>query len=115
MRCRLRGQTEFELLDQKLEFWLGLSVACQQHLAAVGRGQMNIDHLDGGELLKTTARDQSWRQGMEATVQRDLQTISQERDEDMGFDPVLVLMEDRPYGQIALQVLNASSTATSWV
>ncbi len=37
-------------------------------------------------------------------MQRDLQTISQERDEDMGFDPVLVLMEDRPYRQIAFQV-----------
>ena len=47
-----------------------------QHLAAVGRGQMNIDHLDGGKLLKSAARGQSWRQSVRATLQRDLQTVS---------------------------------------
>jgi hypothetical protein len=41
---------------------------------------------------------------VQATLQRDLQAISQERDEDVGFDPVLVLMEDRPYCQISFQV-----------
>ena len=66
---------------------------------------MNIDHLDGGELLKSTARSQSWCKRMESTLQCDLQTIGQERHEDMGFDPVFVLMEDRPYGQVALEVL----------
>jgi len=74
---------------------------------------MNIDHLDGGELIHTTARGQSRRQCMQATLQRDLQTISHERDEDVGFDPVFVLMEDRPYRQIALQILECLSTATS--
>ena len=74
---------------------------------------MNIDHLDGSELLKRAARSQSWRQCMQATLQRDLQAISQERDEDVGFDPVFVLMEDRPYRQIALQILECLSTATS--
>ena len=65
---RLRRQTELELLDQKLEFWLGLSVACQQHLAPVGGWQMDIDHLDGGELLESTARGQSRRQSMQAAL-----------------------------------------------
>ena len=41
---------------------------------------------------------------MEAPLQRDLQAVRQECDEDMGFDPVLVLMEDRPDRQIAFQV-----------
>ena len=41
---------------------------------------------------------------MQATLQRDLQTIGQERDEDVGFDPALVLMEDGPYRQVTLQV-----------
>src|SRR6476646_4868447 len=66
---------------------------------------MNVDHLDRGKLLEGTARGQSRRQCMQATLQRDLQTISQERDEDVGFDSALVLMEDRPYRQIAFQVL----------
>jgi hypothetical protein len=42
-------------------------------------------------------------------------TVSQERDEDMGFDTALVLMEHRADRQVALQVLNACSTATSWM
>ena len=42
---------------------------------------------------------------MKMTLQRDLQAVGQERNEDMGFDPVLVLMEDRPDRQIAFRVL----------
>ena len=80
-------QLELELLDQELEFRLRLGVAGQQQLAPVGRRQMNIDHLDGGKLFESAARSQSWRQRMQATLQRDLQTVGQERDEDMGFDP----------------------------
>jgi hypothetical protein len=72
---------------------------------------MNIDHLDGGKLLEGAARGQSWRQCMQATLERDLQTISQERNEDVGFDSALVLMEDRPYRQIALQVLERPTIA----
>jgi len=88
-------------VDQKLEFWLGLSVACQQQFAPVGGWQTEIDHLDGGELLESTARGQSRRQCMQATLQRDLQTISQERDEDVGFDPLFVLVEDGADGEVA--------------
>ena len=65
---------------------------------------MDIDHLDGGELLERAPRGQSRCQSMQATLQRDLQTIGQERDEDVGFDPALVLMEDGPYRQVTLQV-----------
>ena len=61
---------------------------------------MNVDHLDGGELLESTARGQSRRQSVQATLQRDLQAISQERDEDVSFDSALFLMEERPYRQI---------------
>ena len=96
---------ELELVDQELEFRLGVGVTGQQHLAPVGGRQMNIDHLDGGELLESAARGQSWRQGMQATLQRDLQAVGQKRDEDVGFDPLLVLMEDRPDRQIAFQIL----------
>ena len=80
---------ELELLDQEPEFRLGLGVAGQQELAPVGRRQMDIDHLDGGELLERAARGQSGRQGMQAALQRDLQAIGQEGDEDVGFDPAL--------------------------
>jgi hypothetical protein len=41
---------------------------------------------------------------MKATGQRDLHAVSQEGDEDVGFDPRLVLMEDRTNRQITLQI-----------
>lgn len=55
-------QIEFELLDQEPEFRLRLGIAGQQQLPPVGCRQMNIDHLDGGELLERAARGQSRRQ-----------------------------------------------------
>src|ERR1700723_3729880 len=88
-------QLEPELLDQEPEFRLRLGVAGQQQLPPVGRRQMNIDHLDGGKLFESAPRSQSWRQRMQATLQRDLQTVGQERYENMSFDSALFLMEDR--------------------
>lgn len=41
---------------------------------------------------------------MKATRQRDLHAISHERDEDVSFDPRLVMMEDRTDRQIALEI-----------
>ena len=78
-RWWLWWQLELELLDQEPEFWLRLGVAGQQQLAPVGCRQMNIDHLDGGEFLESAPRGQSWCQRMQATLERDLQTIGQER------------------------------------
>ena len=71
-RWWLWWQLELELLDQEPEFRLRLGVAGQQQLPPVGRRQMNIDHLDGGELLESAPRGQSWCQRMQSTLQRDL-------------------------------------------
>jgi hypothetical protein len=68
----LRRQLKLELADEKLEFRLGLGVASQPQLPPVGRRQMNIDHLHGGEFLQGTARGQSRRQGMQTALQGDL-------------------------------------------
>jgi hypothetical protein len=40
---------------------------------------------------------------MQATLQRDLQTVGQERNENVGFDSALFLMEDRADRQVALK------------
>ena len=84
---------------------LSATAVAQQQLAPVGGWQMNIDHLDGSELLESTARGQSRRQRMQATLQRDLQAISQERHENVSFNSLLPLMVDRAQSQIALEVL----------
>ena len=114
-RWRLRRQLKLELLDQKLELGLGLGVAGQPQFPPIGRRQMHIDHLDGSEFLQGAARGQSRGQGVQAALQRDLHAVREERDEDMSLDAALLLMEDRTYRQILLQVLNASSTAINWM
>src|SRR5947209_4016558 len=50
---------------------------------------------------------------MQPSRQSGVQAIGQEGDEDMRFDPGLVLMEDRPDGESPLRFLKASSTRTS--
>src|SRR6202051_5256458 len=83
-RWWLWWQLELELLDQEPEVWLWLGGAGQQQLPSVGRRQMHIDHLDGGELLERAARGQSRCQNLQATLQRDLQPIGQDRGEEGG-------------------------------
>jgi hypothetical protein len=97
------------LLDQEAEFWLGLGIARQQQLPPIGCRQVDIDHLDRGEFLQSAACGQPGRQGMQAKLERDLQTVGEECDEDMSFYSVLVLMEDRTYRQILLQVFESLS------
>jgi hypothetical protein len=101
---RLRWQAELEPVDQKLEFRFGVSVTGEQDLAPVGGRQMNIDHLDSGKLFERAPCGQSGRQGMKAAGQGDLHAVSQKGDEDVGFDPPLVLMEDRANRQVAFEI-----------
>jgi hypothetical protein len=46
-RQRLRGQIEFELVDQKFLFGREFGVTRQDQGAAIGGGEMHIEHLDG--------------------------------------------------------------------
>src|SRR6185437_5252996 len=92
---RLRWEAELEAVDEELQLGFGMSVAGEQYLASVGGWQMNVDHLDGSELFERATRGQPRRQRMKATGQSDLHAVSQEGDEDVGLDPLLVLMEDR--------------------
>ena len=63
-----------------------LGVAGQPQFPAIGRRQMNIDHLHGSEFLQSAARGQSAGQGVQAALQRDLQAVHEERDEDVSLE-----------------------------
>jgi len=41
---------------------------------------------------------------MKAARESDLHAVSQKGDEDVGFDPLLVLMEDRANRQVAFEI-----------
>ena len=101
---RLGWQAELEPVDEKLQFGLRVGVAGQQDLSPVGGRQMDIDHLDGGELFERAASGQPGRQGVEAARESDLHAVRQKGDEDVGFDPLFVLMEDRTDSQVAFEI-----------
>ena len=81
---RLGGQDEFELIEQEREFGFWFGVAGQQQLSAVGRRDMQINHLHGGELFDGAARREARRQGMEAPAECDMEAIGEEGDEEMA-------------------------------
>src|SRR5204863_9319782 len=72
--------------------------------AAVGGGEVNVEHLDGGELVEHRPRGETGSQRPEPGAQRDVQAISQERDEDVGLDALDELVIDRPQLQVVLEV-----------
>ena len=88
-------QDEFELVEQEREFGFRLGVAGQQQFAAVGRRDMQVNHLHGGELFDDAARRGAgrWRGGVQAAAERDVEAVGEEGNEDMCLDARLVLMK----------------------
>src|SRR5260370_17244063 len=91
-----------------------------KQFAAVGGRDVHIDQLHRRELLDDAARGEPRRQCMQPSRQSGVQAIGQEGDEDMRFDPGVVLMEDRPVCEVLpplppvrlLTFFNSSSTLT---
>ena len=63
---RLAGQFELEAVKEQRQLGLGLGVASQLQFAAVGGGDVNVDHLNGGEFLEHAARGQARRERFQA-------------------------------------------------
>ena len=104
-RWRLGWQFELERVEQHAQLGLRLGVAGEQEFASIGCRDVDVDHLDGGELLEHAARGQPRRQRIQAAFERDMQAIGEEGDEDMRLDPLLLLVEDRADGEIAFEGL----------
>ena len=100
-RARLSRQNEFEFVDEEGE-WLG--VAGQEQLTTVGGRDVQVNHPHGGELFDGAAWRQAGGQRVEPPVERDMEAIGQEGDEDMRLDARLVLVKDRPNGEVAFEV-----------
>ena len=66
---------------------------------------MDIHHPHRRELLQHGARRQSRRARSGEVLQGDVQAVGDEGDEDVRFDPLLALMEDRPQGEVVLEFL----------
>ena len=89
---RLFGKNELELLKKQPQVRFGLSIAGELEFAAVGGRDMDIDHLHGGTFVEDGPWGQSGREPVQAPPEGHVQTIGQERDEDMSLDPPLRLV-----------------------
>lgn len=91
------------MIQDGLNIFVRLRMARHEEPPAIEHGDPDLDQLDGGELFK----DSRWRQSRsvnhQSVFQRDLQAISQERNQDMSIGSVLQLMVDGPDSQFALQ------------
>lgn len=94
-RWWLRGQGEIESFHEKALVWVGLGVAAQDQGAAIGGREMNIKHLDAGDLVERGSRGETCRQWLESRPQGDVQAIGHEGDKDVRFDATLELMVNR--------------------
>jgi hypothetical protein len=104
-RWGLWGQFQTQPIEQQLLLGLRLGVTAQDQGAPIGGGQMDIDHLDGGEFLQDGAGRESWCQGAQPGLEGDPKARGEEGDEDMRFDPRIELMVDRSNAQVALEFL----------
>jgi len=59
-RGRLGRQFELELVEHELEFGLRLGVAGELDLAPVGGWNVDVDQLQGGELLQDASWGEAW-------------------------------------------------------
>jgi hypothetical protein len=104
-RGRLGRQVELELFRQHLLVGVEFGVTAQDQHAAIGGREVDVEHLDGGELVEDGPRREAGGQRLELGAQRDVKAVGQEGDEDVGFDAVLKLMVDRAELQVVLEIL----------
>ena len=83
--------------------FLGLGVALHPQFAAVGGGDGHIEHLDLAHPLQHAAGTQAGGGLVVVLFKGDVQAVGKEADEDMGFDPVVILMEDGTQSEIAFE------------
>ena len=99
----LRRQGQVELADEELLIDVGLGIPGQDQGAVIRGGEVNIEHLDRGELVEDGPWCQAGGERPEPGAQRDVQAIGHEGDEDVGFDPLLQLVVDRAQPEIVLE------------
>jgi len=88
-RWRLGRQRQAEPIEENPLVGVGLGVAVEDQRAPVDGREVDVEHLDGGKLVEHGSRGEPCGERAESGAQRDVQTIGQEGDEDMRFDPLL--------------------------
>ena len=82
-----------------------LRVPRQCQVPAVGGRQMDVDHLQSGQLLQDGRGVSPGAHGDARFFKVTVQAVAHEGDEDVRLDALLALMEHRPDGEIVLEFL----------
>ena len=99
----MRRQFPFQDIDDELLIGFGFCITREDQFAAVGGGEVDVEHLDGGEFFQSLAGCQARRMGREERFEGHMQAVGREGHEDVAFDPVHVLVENGTDFQIAFQ------------
>jgi len=90
-------------VEQHPVFLLRLGVSREDQQPPISRRHPHIHHLKSGHLFQHRSSGQPRRQSPQALPQRDIQTVGQERYEDMCLDARILLVMNGSDGQIVLQ------------
>jgi hypothetical protein len=112
---RLGRQLEPELVEEDLVIGVGLGVAGEDQGPAVSGGEVDIEHLDVGELVEDGAGCKAAGDLAQLGAERDVQAVGHEGCEDVGLDAMFQLMEDGAQLEIVLEVPEGGLDSTSWM
>jgi hypothetical protein len=93
------------LVEEDLLLRLGLGVATEHQVTAISGRQMDVDHLNGGEVFDGRPWRLSRCQWPQARLEGDQQAIGEKGEEDVRLDARIMLMVDGADPQIALEFL----------
>ena len=85
-----------EVVEQSLHIFVRLRVTRHNQPPPIEHRNPDLDHLDSGKLFEYGRRRQSRRMNQQPILQRDLQAVSEERNQNVSVGAVLELMVDRP-------------------
>ena len=100
---RLLRQLQAKLVQQEFVVPIPLGVTRQDETEDVVSGQVNIHLADGGKILLYPPWSPPGRMGPRKILQGDLEAEDNERLEELGLDPFLLLVKHRPEGKVMFQ------------
>ena len=93
-----------EALKEQRDIVVGLRVPREGELAAVGGGEDDVDHLQGGHFFEDGAGREAGSKAAGAPTQRGVQGEGEKADEDVGLDAALQLMIDGADAEVAFEI-----------
>ena len=106
---------ETQLLEEDFLVGLGLGVAAQDQGASIGGWEVNIEHLDGGELVEDGARGQPRSQRTQTGTQGNVQAVGENATKMWASMRSWRRWKMGRKQRSSLRLLKRASISTSWM